>query len=277
MSNQKALTLDEYVRLAPCISDLLNVGVFLSDREKIVYYKPSKTFDLKMEIGLPVKPGMASFQAMQERSRVVMRKDNSYSGKPFVTTVIPIMDDQDNVLGTIAITETVERQDTLKAMSVKLSMDINALASTTEEISAQTEEISAVSVRMLNSFQESQIRVAETDQVLAMVKTIANQTNLLGLNAAIEAARVGELGRGFGVVADEIRKLAATSTESIRKIDAIISDVQNDSYRAVCQMNDVRDMVSQIAAAATHIAAAIQETGLLAQQLDKMAEDLTQR
>ena len=276
MSNQKALTLDEYVRLAPCICDLLNVGVFVSDREKIVYYKPSRTFDLKMEIGLPVKPGMASFQAMQERSRIVMRKDNSYSGKPFVTTVIPLIDDQNDVLGTIAITETVERQDILKAMSVKLSMDINALASTMEEISAQTEEISAVSVRMLNSFQHSQIRVAETDQVLAMVKTIANQTNLLGLNAAIEAARVGELGRGFGVVADEIRKLAATSTESIRKIDAIVSDVKEDSYQAVCQMNEVRDMVSQIAEAATHVADSIQETGLLAQQLDKMAEDLTQ-
>lgn len=276
MSTQKALAIDDYVRLAPCISELLNVGVFVSDCEKIVYYKPSKTFDLKMEIGLPVKSGMASFQAMQERQRVVMRKDHSISGQPFVTAVIPLIDDQNDVIGTVAITETVERQDTLKAMAVKLSMDINVLASTMEEISAQTEEISAVSVRMASSFQQSQIRVAETDQVLGMVKMIANQTNLLGLNAAIEAARVGDQGRGFGVVAEEIRKLAATSTESIRKIDAIINDVKSDSSQAVSQMNEVHGMVSQIAEAATHVAGAIQETGLLAQQLDKMAEDLLQ-
>lgn len=276
MSEQKVLTIDNYVRLAPCISELLNVGVFVSDCEKIVYYKPSKTFDLKMQTGLPVKPGMAAFQAIQERRRVVMRKDHSLSGKPFVTAVIPIINDQNNILGTIAITETVERQDRLKSMALKLSREINVLASTAQEISASTEEISAVSVRMANSFQQSQIRVAETDQVIKMVKDISAQTNLLGLNAAIEAARVGDQGRGFGVVAQEIRKLAATSTESIQKIDAIINDVKSDSYQAVCQMNEVRDMVSKIAEAAVNVAGAIQEAGLLAQQLDKMAEDLMQ-
>ena len=109
MSQDQAIKINEYVRFAACLPELLDAGVFVSDRDKIVYYKPSKDFDLNMQIGLPVKPGMSSYQAMQERRRVIMRKDNSQSGKPFITAVIPLLDGNE-VIGTLALVETVERQ-----------------------------------------------------------------------------------------------------------------------------------------------------------------------
>ena len=160
-------------------------------------------------------------------------------------------------------------------MAQKLADTTSTLASTSEEISAQTQEISALSRTMSTAAGESQGRLQDTDQVVGLIKAIAGQTNMLGLNAAIEAARVGEQGRGFGVVADEIRKLATSTSDSIKKIESTLQTIREDSRKNYEQTRRIDEVMPQVAQAITQVAGAVQEVNEMARTLNEMAENLT--
>ena len=120
-------------------------------------------------------------------------------------------------------------------------------------------------------------------QVLNVIKAIAEQTNLLALNAAIEAARAGEQGRGFAVVADEVRTLASRTQDSTKEIQDIIEKLQHGVGHAVNQMGNVRNRANECieqvelsAEALGEISGSVQTISAMSLQIQAATNEQTQ-
>ncbi|TYC85771.1 chemotaxis protein [Acetobacterium wieringae] len=132
----------------------------------------------------------------------------------------------------------VHETENFQHISENMFENIRAVTDVVNNFSVQIESLIKASDELLESSTISKNKVKETDSILKFIRDVATQTNLLGLNAAIEATRAGEFGRGFNVVADEVRKLAVMSVDSAKKIESILDSI-------VVSMNSVESQAAK--------------------------------
>lgn len=160
-----------------------------------------------------------------------------------------------------------EQTNSLAAATEEISTTISSISITTEDLSSQSQhtyesaKVGAETIKSaLSNLSTTIIVVNKTseqlnelgqlskdiDNVIGMINDLANQTNLLALNAAIEAARAGEAGRGFSVVADEVRSLAEKTVDATSKITDIVSTIQSSTQTAIETMQSGQESLHAI-------------------------------
>jgi methyl-accepting chemotaxis protein len=143
--------------------------------------------------------------------------------------------------------------------------------------SAATEmtEIAGTVRRTSQTIEELGQQSDQISSIVQVIKDVADQTNLLALNAAIEAARAGEQGRGFAVVADEVRKLAERTTKATEEITQMIGAIQTSARAAVSTMGDAVKQVDDGAALAQRAGDAINEIRDGTQQVIEVVNEIS--
>ena len=170
---------------------------------------------------------------------------------------------------------TSEQSSNVATASQQATANVQTVASAAEQLSASVQEISRqvvetttvlgaaveeaeqVSGRMKGLADASQ-RIGE---VVGLINDIAEQTNLLALNATIEAARAGEAGKGFAVVASEVKNLASQTAKATEEIGGQVSGIQDATNGAVAAIDGVSETIRKINDIAASISAAVEEQG----------------
>ena len=166
-----------------------------------------------------------------------------------------------NAEAAAASTEQADRRVNSGVAVVQQTLErINQLASAMQTTTQSIERLSQDTQRI--------------DSVLDVIKSVAEQTNLLALNAAIEAARAGEQGRGFAVVADEVRALARRTQQSTAEIEGLIATLRDGTRRSVEDMRQSGALVTQTVADANQTEGALAEIAAAVSQIFEMNQQI---
>ena len=163
------------------------------------------------------------------------------------------------------------QQYQLKTMTNELTDSFSQISATMEELSSSAVSVTDNQHHLNNEIVNVQKISEQINSILDSIKSIADETKMLGLNAAIEAARAGEAGRGFGVVATEIRALSQSSKETAMQIMSLTSDIQTSVQKTLEISNSTLSSTEQQSAAIEETNASVEELLALTNELNKIA------
>lgn len=274
MNGEVEELLSAFEKIAPLMQFLFEapINLAISDCDKILLQVPHPQIPVIIKPGTLLQEGEPMTQAILRDTKISMIVPKEVFGVSFKGIGIPLKNNNGDIIGSMGLGLNIEHQKELADVSASLSEALGQITQIIGLVTENVQEIAKYSEQNLLKIDQTKLETKNIDQVLSFIKSVAGQTNLLGLNAAIEAARAGEYGRGFSVVAEEIRKLSISSTESIKQIENTIKTIQNHIMQVSSGIDKENHKLLEQTAALQEINASIEELNAQAVNLALIAQ-----
>lgn len=265
--------MDAFDKLIPYLKAFFGeeASFAINNSQQCLKYIPNNSIPLDIKEGDKLIPGSATYKSIKEGIMIETVVPKEVFGTIIKSTSIPIKDDTGEVVGNLAIARTLKKQEEILDLSKDISESLEEISSALGQISGGIQNAGKSSKSILTNIQATNEKTKDTDSVLEFIRNVANKTNLLGLNASIEASRAGEAGKGFSVVAAEIRKLSNSSNESIKKIENVIKEIQKSVSTITGDVDEVNGVFQHQIEALQQIATSIEKLSDRSQQLEEKA------
>lgn len=259
----------------PVIEQLFDedVSMGITDTEKYVATRYCKKIELTAKEGDKIPAGGAIAEVIRTGNSAIKLVPESVYGMEVKSYAIPIKEDN-KIVGVFAIAKSLEKQKAVTTITKNLTESLSQISVGINEVSKGVQDLAGMNEKLLGETKVANEKAQNTDEIVTFIQSISSQTNLLGLNASIEAARAGDAGKGFSVVAQEIRKLSNSSNESIKKIDDVIKHISLAIGSINNNLSKSNDVSQNQSAALEEIAASISELNVTAKKLEELADRL---
>lgn len=253
------------------------LAVFATDMEKVTVSEISGFKNALLEVGQEIRKGSPSYMILQNGKPLdfELGEDSPY-GEALRVIAIPVFDDEQpgQIVGTFGIALPRYYAFELRRIAGTFTQSLTEVSAAIQQTAAAASNISTVEKELNDSIIGIGKMATSIVTVLDSIKSIADQTKMLGLNAAIEAARAGDAGRGFGVVAEEIRKLSEESKITAEKIRVMTQNIEESIEEANQNSTTALKAAEEQGAATEEIAASIEEMVARAEKLSKIAQTM---
>ena len=246
---------------------------FIDDQGVLQKLRASQKFNIPAVIGSTIQEDAmqqtVSAKAFAEKKRHVQQGDSKLFGFEYTAIASPITDMEGKFAGILTVVTSANHQGQLRQGIIELDTQFSTLDVLAHDLAQAGTEAAEVTDRIAQRTLQLREESEAMKGINDLIREVASQTNLLGLNAAIEAARAGDLGRGFGVVASEIRRLADTVKSSAQEIAARIESTQQ-------QVREISDLTQGGMASSEEQAAQLQELSASIATVYQVMKDLKQ-
>lgn len=242
----------------PHLKEILNIdmGIHIGDLNGFLEYSEAKGFDLPVKGGNSYPEGDQALTVISSGKQLMSTLPPEVLGIAVKGIATPIYEGNE-LKGVIGVARSLNEEFQAFLMTQELSESMQQTVQATEEIAKAANVIQETEQKLADEVINVMNQTQEITKILGFIHSIADQTKMLGLNAAIEASRAGDAGRGFGVVAEEIRKLSDESKKTAKQIQDLTQSIMKSVQSASSLSGQTLKATSDQAASTEEILAGI--------------------